>query len=139
MVGIFRLLVMGLVMASVLQVYPIDTDLTRDFSIDWKDYEYDLYDSTAEEIAAIMAMVGFIILLIIVVIWIILAVFVYKDAERRGAEHPGLWALLVLFTGIIGLIIWFILRPNRKCPHCGSTISAKAIVCPICGKKFREV
>ena len=58
-----------------------------------------------------LACLGFYVVLFI--IWIILAVWVYKDAKARG-ENAVLWLLIVLITGIIGLIIWLIVRPKEK-------------------------
>ena len=43
------------------------------------------------------------------VVAIILGVWVYKDAEERGME-AALWLLIVLLTGIVGLIIYLIVR-----------------------------
>jgi len=53
--------------------------------------------------------------LVIFVIWILLAVWVYKDAKKRG-ENAVLWLLVVLLTGIIGLIIYLLVRPKEKAP-----------------------
>jgi len=89
------------------------------------------------------------------IIWIVLAVWVYKDAERRGSSG-ALWLIIVIITGIIGLIIWLIVRPpeggrkattgatppppptstERRCPSCGRAIPNDARVCPYCGKNF---
>jgi hypothetical protein len=44
---------------------------------------------------------------------IAILVWVYKDAQARGAE-PMLWLILVFFTGLIGLIIWLIVRPPLR-------------------------
>jgi uncharacterized membrane protein YhaH (DUF805 family) len=54
---------------------------------------------------------GFFILIIIglFVVWILLAVWVYRDAKKRGMEAT-LWLLLVLLTGFIGLIVYLIVR-----------------------------
>ncbi len=43
------------------------------------------------------------------VVWILLAVWVYRDAKKRGMEAT-LWLLLVLLTGFIGLIVYLIVR-----------------------------
>lgn len=43
------------------------------------------------------------------VVWILLAVWVYRDAKKRGMEAT-LWLLLVLLTGLIGLIVYLIVR-----------------------------
>lgn len=48
-------------------------------------------------------------------IQVAILVFVYKDAKKRGAE-PMLWLVLVFFTGLIGLIIWLIVRPPLQGP-----------------------
>ncbi len=53
--------------------------------------------------------------LVIFIIWILLAVWVYKDAKKRG-ENAVLWLLVVLLTGIIGLIIYLLVRPKEKAP-----------------------
>jgi len=88
------------------------------------------------------------------VIWIVIVIWVYRDAEQRG-ESGVLWLLIVLLTGIIGLIIWLILRPpiggkkelhgvnassktDRTCPNCGRNIPFDSRICPYCGKKFND-
>ncbi len=52
----------------------------------------------------------------IAVVWfvvaILIAVWVYRDAESRG-ESGALWLIIVLVTGIIGLIIWLIVRGDK--------------------------
>jgi len=57
---------------------------------------------------------GGIILFIIglFVVWILLAVWVYRDAKKRGMEAT-LWLLLVLLTGFIGLIVYLIVRRDH--------------------------
>jgi TctA family transporter len=51
-----------------------------------------------------------------VIIWlmiaIVVAVWVYKDAESRG-ENGVLWLIIVLIAGIIGFIIWLIIRRDK--------------------------
>ena len=52
-------------------------------------------------------------LIIIAVIWfivgILLAIWVYTDAKKRDMNAP-VWLLIVLLTGCIGCIIYFIVR-----------------------------
>jgi uncharacterized membrane protein YhaH (DUF805 family) len=57
---------------------------------------------------------GFFILFIIglFVVWILLAVWVYRDAKKRGMEAT-LWLLLVLLTGFIGFIVYLIVRRDH--------------------------
>jgi len=45
------------------------------------------------------------------VIWILVAVWVYKDAESRRTNGM-LWAIIVILLGLIGLIIYLIARPS---------------------------
>ena len=44
------------------------------------------------------------------IIAILICVWVYKDAEKRGSSGV-LWLIVVLLAGIIGLIIWLLVRP----------------------------
>ncbi len=46
-------------------------------------------------------------------VFIAVAVWVYRDAQARNMEPPVLWLLLVLVTGLIGLIIYLIVRKPR--------------------------
>lgn len=75
---------------------------------------YEEYYGGYEE-AAGFAVLGGIIGLACIAIWFILAIilmiWVYKDAEKRGSSGV-LWLLIVLITGIIGLIIWLVVRPK---------------------------
>lgn len=50
-----------------------------------------------------------VIFLIPFIIFILIAVWVYKDASKRGMSG-GLWLLIVIILGIIGLIIYLIVR-----------------------------
>lgn len=51
--------------------------------------------------------------IVFLVISIYLAVWIYRDAERRGQE-PALWLLIFLVSNILGLIIWLIVRPEKQ-------------------------
>ncbi len=50
-----------------------------------------------------------IIVLIWCVIGIILAIWVYRDAESRGM-NGALWLIITILLGIIGLIIYLVVR-----------------------------
>lgn len=50
-------------------------------------------------------------IVVIFIINILLLIWVYKDAQKRGA-NPVLWLIVVLIAGILGLIIWLIVRPK---------------------------
>jgi uncharacterized membrane protein YhaH (DUF805 family) len=68
---------------------------------------------------------------------IALLVWVARDAKARGMDNAVLWMILVMFTSVIGLIIYIFSRPqgnlvpcvschnqrlqsSAKCPHCGN-------------------
>jgi len=92
----------------------------------------------------IIAIIAMAIVGILVLIWI------YKDAEKRG-QSGILWLLIVLVGGIVGLIVWLVIRPpigghpnqqnqglgifeqqtyqNRMCTNCGRHIPFDAQVC----------
>jgi len=46
------------------------------------------------------------------IIFLLIAIWVYRDAESRGMSGV-LWLLVVLLTGIIGLIIYLVVRSDR--------------------------
>lgn len=101
--------------------------------------------------AAGWALFGLGMFCIIPIIWLIIgiliAIWVYKDAEKRGTSG-ALWLVIVILTGIIGLIIWLVVRPplggekkkesDRRCPNCGRAIPMDARSCPYCNKKFES-
>lgn len=92
--------------------------------------------------------------IVLFIVGIAIAVWVYKDAEKRG-KSGALWLIINILIPIVGLIIWFIVRPpepsfydkqregheeddRRRCPECGRNIPFDASVCPYCGKRFGE-
>lgn len=48
-----------------------------------------------------------------VVIAILLCIWVYRDAESRGM-NGALWLIIVLITGIVGLIIYVAVRKEKQ-------------------------
>jgi uncharacterized membrane protein len=110
------------------------------------------YDWTDED-AAGLAFLGFGLIACVSIAWfiiaIVIAIWVYRDAEKRG-KSGALWLIIIIITGLIGLIIWFVVRPpiggekatktssERRCPNCGKIIPEDARVCPYCSKKFEE-
>ncbi len=51
------------------------------------------------------------------VIWILIAYWAYKDAQRRGMDSPIVAFLLVFFLNILGLIIYIVIRPKENRPQ----------------------
>ncbi len=124
---------------------------------EWDDY-YN-YETTDDAWWAVLPFfsLGLICWVPMVIIWLVILVWVYKDAERRGA-NGALWVIIVFFLSIIGLIIYLVVRPSgnqnmggtapppaqshssndRRCPNCGRGIPMDANVCPYCGKRFEQ-
>jgi RNA polymerase subunit RPABC4/transcription elongation factor Spt4 len=87
----------------------------------------------------------FLPLTILFFLWAAVALWVYRDAERRN--HSGLlWGLFVFVGNIIGLVIYLILRSSSPdtgvslspaataaCPKCGGAIRDSYVACPHCG------
>jgi len=66
----------------------------------------------ADSFAAAALVAG--LVLIILVLNAIFAVWVARDAKRRGAQRPVGWILAALFFGAAGLCFYFIFRPRNK-------------------------
>lgn len=63
---------------------------------------------------AIAGLAGIFCLIPIVffIVAILLCVWVYRDAQSRGM-NGALWLIIVLITGIFGLIIYLIVRKDK--------------------------
>jgi hypothetical protein len=65
--------------------------------------------------------------------YVLLAGFVYRDAQRRGMRAAG-WALVTLvIPGAVGFIFYFIARKPLlgRCPACHSRLTSAR--CQACG------
>jgi len=72
----------------------------------------------------------------IVVLNIALLVWVARDAKARGMDSAVVWMLLVMFTGLLGLLIYVFSRPQGNvvpCPMCGNKRLHASARCPHCG------
>lgn len=71
---------------------------------------------------------------------ILVAVYVYRDANKRGM-NAVLWMLIALLTpSLLGLIIYLLVRNNYsdlKCPNCDTPVEESYVVCPNCRTKLR--
>ena len=81
--------------------------------------------------------------------WLIVVVWVYRDAEQRGMNGV-LWALLVFVGNIVGLLIYLIVRSEnlpvntplittKPCPSCKKAVQATFDFCPSCGNRMKAV
>ena len=86
-------------------------------------FAQDASDSPAsddtEQVAGALAALGCSIIpcLIGLAIQIALAVWVYKDAKKRGMENAVLLTVVTALTGLIGLLIYLLMRPKTMPPQ----------------------
>ena len=72
----------------------------------------------------------------IVALNIALLVWVARDAKGRGMDSAVLWMALVMLTGVVGLLIYILSRPQGNlitCPSCGNNRLQASARCPHCG------
>ncbi len=77
-----------------------------------------------------------VIILAILALNIALLVWVARDAKARGMDNSVLWMVLVMLTGLLGLIIYLLSRPKGDkiaCPSCGNQRLQVSVKCPHCG------
>ena len=79
-------------------------------------------------------------------LWIVVIVWVYRDAEERGMSGV-LWALLVFIGNLIGLLIFLIVRQDHPLPSSGKPAAAPSpspppkappLACPSCQKPVEK-
>ncbi len=70
--------------------------------------------------------------ILILAYWLLLPVWVFLDARRKKTP-PLPWALLVLVTNIVGLIVYWIVQNQT-----GKASVIAGPVCPACGKPVQE-
>ena len=72
---------------------------------------------------------------LVIIVYALLAGYVYADAKRRGMRYV-MWTLLVLLIpNAIGFILYFIMREPLivRCPHCGGAVRQGFAFCAHCG------
>lgn len=90
--------------------------------------------------------------LALLVLWIAVILWVYRDAEQRNMNGV-LWGLLVFVGNIIGLLIYLIVRneettrfrssastsipASNLCPSCKRRVQPGFAYCPHCGAKMK--
>lgn len=85
--------------------------------------------------------VSLVLIMVVLVLPVLVGVYVYRDAHKRGM-NAVLWTLIaILAPSLIGFIIYLLVRGNYsdlKCPRCESVIKEQYVVCPKCGAKLRH-
>lgn len=88
------------------------------------DYIITVYSSKFDR--SISKMGGVLILVVILLALVIAEItYIFVSAPKCGMSR--LWALVPLFSNVLGLIVFIIVRSNRK-----TTSTANTIVCPTC-------
>ena len=84
--------------------------------------------------------ISLIVLSIGLIVPILIGVYVYRDANRRGM-NAVMWTLIALLApSMLGFIIYLLVRSSYsdlECPKCGTTIKEEYVLCPRCGSKLR--
>jgi hypothetical protein len=92
----------------------------------------------AEKRFRILALQVFFVWAAFLFFWLIIPAFVYADAAKLGLP-AGLWALLTVVTGVLGALIYLLVRPRNRvvCHECGGAIEESFVVCPGCGAELK--
>lgn len=71
---------------------------------------------------------------------VLIGVYVYRDAKRRGM-NAVLWTIVAVFVpSLTGFIIYLLVRGNYSdmvCARCEERVSEEFVVCPNCGARLR--
>ena len=91
--------------------------------------------------------------LFVLILWLSVVFWTYRDAERRGMNGL-LWALLVFFGTFIGFLVYLLVRSEPRatasaavpqkpegagllCPGCSKPVEVEFEVCPYCKKVLK--
>ena len=86
-----------------------------------------------------LGMLCIVLPILIFIIGILVAIWVYKDAESRGMSGV-LWLLITWLLFPIGLIIYLVVRNPKQtggmktCMGCGQQVGVQYMNCPFCGR-----
>jgi len=80
------------------------------------------------------------VLLLAAAVFVLIGVYVYRDASRRGM-NAVLWTVIaVLAPSLVGFIVYLLVRgsyPDCRCPQCGASIEREYAICPHCSARLR--
>ena len=81
-----------------------------------------------------------VVLVALLTIPIMIGVYVYRDAKRRGMNAMAWTLIAVVAPALIGFIIYLLVRgnsPDLQCPQCAEPVTEQYVICPRCGAKLR--
>ena len=109
----------------------------------FQQYSNDCFYEEKEDFSMNIIWGGFVSLIFlsaVLIAPILIGVYVYRDANRRGM-NAVMWTLIALIApSLLGFIIYLLVRSsysNLECPRCGTTIKEEYVLCPKCGSKLR--
>jgi len=97
----------------------------------------------------------------LIVLWISIAYWTYRDAKSRGAMG-GYWAVVALIFPVFGWLVYLVIRPPERvddsqeraleirakkaslarngvvCPACMKPVETEFLICPYCLKKLKK-
>lgn len=77
-----------------------------------------------------------IIMLLFMIYWIIVALWVYQNAQKSKLSAP-VWGIITLFTNLAGVLVYLIYKHiNGICGFCGAVQARENVFCTECGKKI---
>ncbi len=84
----------------------------------------------------------FIIISLILAVYIMIGVYVYRDAGKRGMNKV-LWTLVAVFVpSFLGLVAYLVVRNNSilssRCPQCQQAVHQDYAICPNCGYELLQ-
>lgn len=77
-----------------------------------------------------------IFLVLVFILNIVLLIWVARDAKARNMDGAAMWLLLVMFSSLLGLLLYIFARPAGnlvQCPACGNDRLQASAQCPHCG------
>jgi|GEM_PF-974600 len=98
-----------------------------------------VFDWQPLENGGLVMLLGVIVLVLVIMAgWLLIALWVYKDASQRRCAGI-VWGLLALFTNILGLFIYLIYRNwHKTCHKCSALQDRNDIYCTFCGNKMED-
>ena len=81
-----------------------------------------------------------VVLAALLTIPVMIGVYVYRDAKRRGMNAMAWTLIAVVAPALIGFIIYLLVRgnsPDLQCPQCAEPVTEQYVICPHCGAKLR--
>jgi hypothetical protein len=79
---------------------------------------------------------GLLVFVALIAVEVFILVWVARDAKARGMDNAVMWIILIVFTHVIGLLVYIFARPQGnliQCAHCHNKRMEASRTCPHCG------